>query len=211
MTADCIDLRIDDSTGTLTQVRSVFGGSSLADIVSLSAHPQMATVRVNVFIDKPHTNKCTYEIIEQRCKRIENQRIKLVKVLNKGYKYPNLIDAEIVICGGRGIGTKEKFEALFDLAELIGGSVGATRYAVDAGWIDYCHQIGQTGVSIRPKIYIGVGVSGASEHLVGVRDSDCIISINSDASAPIIRCSDYVILGDCNKVINSLINHFKQG
>lgn len=209
LTADCIDLRIDNTSGVLTQVRSVFGGGSFADIISCSVRPQMATIRVNVFNDRARFNKHNYEIIKYRCEESDNPRIKFVKTLYTGFEFPHLIDAEIVICGGRGVGGKDKYKALFDLAELIGGYVGATRYAVDAGWIDYSHQIGQTGVSVRPKLYIGVGVSGASEHLVGIRDSDCIVCINSDANAPIVKCSDYAIIGDCNAVINNLIEHFK--
>jgi electron transfer flavoprotein alpha subunit len=121
----------------------------------------------------------------------------------------NLSAANILVTGGRGVG-KENFPLLYKLAKLIGGTVGATRYAVDAGWVDYERQIGQTGVIVRPRLFLAFGVSGASEHLIGMRDSDCIVSVNTNSDAPILSVSDYRIVADCGEVLNSLITNIER-
>lgn len=210
LTADCIDLKLNDETGILTQIRSVYGGNSFADIICPVAIPQMATVRFNVFTSKPYTCKQVYEIIRYKCMEYKAHRIQLIEKIDNNFKNLNLFDADIIICGGRGVGGRENFQMLFKLAEIIGGAIGATRYAVDAGWVEYSYQIGQTGKSIYPKLFISVGVSGASEHLVGVRHSDCVISINIDKNAPIMKISDFAILDDCNKVIKNMIKYLEE-
>jgi electron transfer flavoprotein alpha subunit len=205
LTADCMGLELDPKSGILVQTRIAFGGNLTAEIVCPVARPQMATARANVFENDPLYKDCNNEIISINDFLKRSSRIRTIASSNTATFSSRLINAEIVVCGGRGLGSKQGFNAAFELAELLGGTVGATRYAVDSGWIDYSYQIGQTGVTIRPKFYFSFGVSGAVEHIIGMRDADCIISINKDEFAPIFSYSDYKIVGDCREVLEQLI------
>ena len=208
LTADCFELDIDENDN-LIQTRIAFGGNIIAEITCPHNRPQMTTVRPNIFEKKRVDNSLKPTIIYDDI-TIEVDRIKEVNCELEQLSNPSFDDVEIIISGGKGIGSKENFKLLFELASLVGGVVGATRYAVDAGWIDYRHQIGQTGSIIRPKLYLAFGISGAIEHLLGMRESSCIISINTDKNAPIIKCSDYVVFGDCIHVLTNLIENINR-
>lgn len=207
LTADCLALEIDKE-GRLIQTRIAFGGNIIVDIVCPNSIPQMATIRQNVF-----SANLTFE---PQCQLIDigdmftgRNRINQVSREIESAGNTRLFDCDIIVAGGRGLGSRENFIVLFELARLIGGTVAATRYAVDAGWIDYSYQIGQTGVTVRPRLYLAFGISGATEHIIGMRDSDCILSINTDLHAPIFDISDYKIVEDCNLVLSTLINKFR--
>lgn len=214
LTADCLDLKIDGDTGDLLQIRTAYGGNVIAEIICPEKRPQMATVRTNIFQDMPgHTTGCGWrpEIIDISRFVCRSSRIIVtgLKCGNGRNSFANnLANADIVLCGGRGIGGKEGFDRLFELSRIVGGAVGATRYAVDAGWIDYSFQIGQTGTVVRPKIYMNFGVSGALEHIVGMQGAGCVISINQDSNAPIFAHSHYRIIDSCNVVLNTLLQYF---
>jgi len=208
LTADCVGLQIDIESGNLIQTRVAFGGNIIADIICPNSRPQIATVRSNVFLKKPQKSQTQCEMIDIYHLLVRENRI-LTVTHNSKIQGECPSNASIIVAGGKGIGSKENFELLFRLAELIGGDVAATRYAVDAGWIDYSYQIGQTGISVRPKVYLAFGISGAIEHIVGMRDSDCIISVNTDLNAPIFAVSDYKIVDNCMNVINGLLHRFE--
>lgn len=215
LTADCLDLKIEEDTGNLLQIRTAYGGNLIAEIVCPEMRPQMTTVRTNVFPDSPGgTNyELTPKIIDISEFICHNSRIMITGMKsssNRDSFAKNLANADIVICGGRGVGGKQGFKKLFELSQIIGGAVGATRYAVDAGWVDYSFQIGQTGTIVRPKVYIDFGVSGAIEHIVGMQESGCVISVNQDSAAPIFAYSHYKIIDNCNAVLNKLIQYFSE-
>jgi len=208
LTADCFELDVDENDN-LIQTRIAFGGNIIADIICPHNRPQMSTVRHNIFEKKRVNHPLKPTILNEEI-ITETNRIREVECGLEQSSVPAFDDVEIIIAGGKGIGSKENFKLLFEFAGLVGGVVGASRYAVDAGWIDYSHQIGQTGSIIRPKLYLAFGISGAIEHLLGMRESDCIISINKDRNAPIIKCSDYVVFDDCVNVLTNLIGNFKR-
>jgi electron transfer flavoprotein alpha subunit len=209
LTADCMGLQIDSESGNLIQTRVAFSGNIIADIICPDSWPQMATVRSNVFQKKPRKGQYPCEMIDIGQLFVCDNRIITHNTYHADIQGAYLSNANVIIAGGKGLGSKENFELLFKLAELIGGKVAATRYAVDAGWIDYSYQVGQTGISVRPKVYIAFGISGAIEHIIGMRDSDCIISVDTNLNAPIFAVSDYKISADCTNVINNLLYHFK--
>jgi electron transfer flavoprotein alpha subunit len=218
LTADCTDLQIDDFddkvnkksyTDKLMQIRPAFGGNIIATIVNTWDDPQMVTVREGVMkMDEPDTSrkgklvKVTPELssAETVIKVIERVREE---------KEVNLKGAQIIVAGGYGVGSKENFQLIHDLAEALGGEVGASRAAVDAGWIDHDHQVGQTGVTVRPKLYIACGISGSVQHRAGMDDSKKIIAINTDPDAPIFSVAHYSIVGELNDVIPKMIKAFK--
>jgi len=218
LTADCTDLQIDDFTDVRTkvtykdklmQIRPAFGGNIIATIVNSWDDPQMVTVREGVMklgtpdpSRKGEVEKVSVELTEADT---------VVKVIERirADKEIDLQAAQIIVAGGYGVGSKENFKLIEDLAEALGGEVGASRAAVDAGWIDHDHQIGQTGVTVRPRLYIACGISGAIQHSAGMSDSKKIIAINTDPDAPIFSCAHYAIVGDLNTVIPMMIKAFK--
>jgi electron transfer flavoprotein alpha subunit len=215
LSADCTGLEIDDKKKVLLQIKPAFGGNILATIITRKVRPQMATIRPHVM----EKIKVVGEIanIEDR---VENVKIepsifktnyKLVGINKELNESININDYNIIVSGGRGLGGGEKFLILEELASLLGGAVGASRAAVDAGWISYPHQIGQTGKTVNPRIYIACGISGAIQHLVGMQSSDIVIAINKDPAAPIFRVADYGIIGDLFEVIPILIKRIKSG
>ena len=221
LTADCTELEIGDyddkKTGThydnlLYQIRPAFGGNIVATIVNPDHRPQMATVRSGVMQKALYEGACKKEVVYPEVKNYVSAEAFLVKVLTHEVQAAkhNLKGAPIVVAGGYGVGSKEGFDQLFQLAKVLHGEVGGSRAAVDAGWIDHDRQIGQTGVTVHPKVYIACGISGQIQHIAGMQDSGIIISINSDPDAPINKIADYVIIGTVEEVVPKLIKYYKQ-
>ncbi|MBQ8806933.1 MAG: electron transfer flavoprotein subunit alpha/FixB family protein [Bacteroidaceae bacterium] len=228
LTADCtqleigsFDMKVKDAEGNfvdkhyedqLYQIRPAFGGSIIATIVNPEHRPQMATVRDGVMKKEIVDENYKGEVIKHDVAKYVPTTDYVVKVLDRHVEKAkhNLKGANIVIAGGYGVGSKEGFDQLFDLAKEIHAEVGASRAAVDAGWIDHDRQIGQTGVTVRPKVYIACGISGAIQHIAGMKDSGIIISINSDPNAPINQIADYIINGTVEEVVPKLIKYYKK-
>ena len=215
LTADCTGLAIDEEKKILLQTRPTFGGNILATIITRNARPQMATVRPHVMEKKkvkdiPPDIKDRITKIEVDQKKFKSKYKLLGTETEKGEKI-NITDYEVIVSGGRGLGGGEKFELLKELADALNGVVGASRAAVDSGWISYPHQVGQTGKTVNPKIYIACGISGAIQHLAGMQTSDIIIAINKDASAPIFKVANYGLVGDLFQIVPMLIKRIKEG
>ena len=218
LTADCTDLKIDDFEdkknnksykNKLMQIRPAFGGNIIATIVNTWDDPQMVTVREGVMkMDAPDpTRKGKLVKVKPALSDVET----VVKVLERvrADKEVDLKGAQIIVAGGYGVGSKENFSLIYKLAEALGAEVGASRAAVDAGWIDHDHQVGQTGVTVRPRLYIACGISGSIQHVAGMKESKKIIAINTDPGAPIFSIAHYSIVGDLNTVIPQMIKAFK--
>ena len=209
LTADCIELDINEN-GQLASTRPTFGGNLMATILSKSS-TQMATVRPNVF-KAVFQEKPTKIEVEEKFYHTTHA-IDKVELINfkpfSSAENESITNAEVILAGGYGMKGKEGFDLLYKLAQKIGAKVGATRKAVEAGWADVSVQIGQTGKTVTPKIYIACGISGAIQHLVGMNSSDKIIAINSDPNAPIFKNADYGIVGDVFEVLPKLIENFK--
>ena len=221
LTADCTQLEIgtyDDKKsgkhydGLLYQIRPAFGGNIVATIVNPDHRPQMATVRSGVMQKALYEGKAKGETVYPEVAKYVSAEAFVVKVLDRHVEAAkhNLKGSPIVVAGGYGVGSKEGFDTLFKLAKELHGEVGASRAAVDAGWADHDRQIGQTGVTVHPKVYIACGISGQIQHIAGMQDSGIIISINSDPDAPINRIADYVITGTVEEVVPKLIKYYKQ-
>jgi electron transfer flavoprotein alpha subunit/NAD-dependent dihydropyrimidine dehydrogenase PreA subunit len=215
LTADCTGLEIDKEKKILLQTRPTFGGNILATIITRNARPQMATVRPHV-MEKRKTggagedsrDKIEYiNIDESKFKT----KYKLIGTEKEQDGNINITDYDVVVSGGRGLGGSEKFSMLAELADLLGGVLGASRAAVDSGWISYPHQVGQTGKTVNPKLYIACGISGAIQHLAGMQTSDIIIAINKDSNAPIFKVANYGIVGDIFEVVPMLIKRISSG
>jgi electron transfer flavoprotein alpha subunit/NAD-dependent dihydropyrimidine dehydrogenase PreA subunit len=211
LTADCTGLDIDPETKFLKQTRPAFGGNIMATILDYPNYrPQMATVRPKVFAMPQKDESRKGEVIREPLQMTEEQvRTKVLEFI-KGTEAINIVDAEIIVSGGRGVGSSESFKVIRELAEVLGAAVGASRAAVDSGWIPYEHQVGQTGRTVRPKIYIASGISGAIQHLAGMKTSDIIIAINKDPEAPIFKIATYGIIGDLFTVLPMLKEEFKK-
>ena len=221
LTADCTQLEIGDyddvKTGKhyehlLYQIRPAFGGNIVATIVNPDHRPQMATVRSGVMQKAVYEGACKKEVVYPEVGKYVSKEAFVVKVLDHHVEAAkhNLKGSPIVVSGGYGVGSKEGFDMLFELAKVLHGEVGGSRAAVDAGWIDNDRQIGQTGVTVHPKVYIACGISGQIQHIAGMQDSGIIISINSDPDAPINKIADYVITGTVEEVVPKLIKYYKQ-
>jgi electron transfer flavoprotein alpha subunit len=221
LTADCTQLEIGDhtdaKTGTeyknlLYQIRPAFGGNIVATIVNPDHRPQMATVRSGVMQKAIYDGACKKDVVYPEVSKYVSPEAFVVKVLDHHVEAAkhNLKGAKIVVAGGYGMGSKEGFDMLFELAKVLHGEVGASRAAVDAGFCDHDRQIGQTGVTVHPKVYIACGISGQIQHIAGMQDSDIIISINNDPDAPINKIADYVITGTVEEVVPKLIKYYKQ-
>ena len=211
LTADCTGLDIDPESKLLRQTRPAFGGNIMATILDYPQYrPQMSTVRPKVFPMPPKDESKKGEVIREPLPITEEQvRTKVLEFI-KGAEAVNLVDAEIIVSGGRGIGNPENFKVIRELANVLGAAVGASRATVDAGWISYEHQVGQTGRTVRPKIYFAVGISGAIQHLAGMKTSDIIVAINKDAEAPIFKVATFGIVGDLFTVLPKLTEEFKK-
>ena len=197
LTADCTALAIDPKTKNLLQTRPAFGGNIMATIETPNARPQMATVRHKVMKEAEANPARKGEVSMQTIEEVLLQsRAKRLKFVPEVETTMNIAEANIIVSGGRGLQTSENFALLRELADVIGGGVGASRAAVDSNWIPYSHQVGQTGKTVCPKIYIAVGISGQIQHLAGMQSSDIIVAINKDPDAPIFKVATYGIVGD---------------
>ncbi|MGI6232368.1 MAG: electron transfer flavoprotein subunit alpha/FixB family protein [Prevotella sp.] len=221
LTADCTELEIGDYDdkktgkhyeGLLYQIRPAFGGNIVATIVNPDHRPQMATVRSGVMQKAVYDGQARGEVVYPDVTKYVSPEAFAVKVLDHHVEAAkhNLKGSAIVVSGGYGVGSKEGFDQLFELAKLLHGEVGASRAAVDAGWIDHDRQIGQTGITVHPKVYIACGISGQIQHIAGMQDAGIIISINTDPDAPINKIADYVINGSVEEVVPKLIKYYKQ-
>ncbi len=210
LTADCTGLEIDDESGLLLQTRPAFGGNIMATIFCEDYRPQMATVRHKVMKEAPPDDSREGEVIRVEIKPEElTARTRFLDSVEElGYTV-NITEADIIVSGGRGLKDPAHFSLIQELADLLGGAVGASRAAVDAGWIPYSHQVGQTGKTVQPKVYIACGISGAIQHLVGMQSADVIIAINKDPDAPIFSVATYGLVGDLFEVIPALIKELK--
>jgi len=216
LTADCTKLTIEnikfrgkELINQLLQVRPAFGGNIIATIISPNHRPQMATVREGVMKKLEPDNTRTGELINiPFVKHEKDEFVKIIQKIKETSSF-NLKLSEIIVAGGAGVKSKANFELIKELAEVLGGEVGPTRSAVDFGYVKKQHQVGQTGITVRPKLYIACGISGAIQHKVGMDQSDIIISINSDPDAPIFKYSHYGIVGDLAKVLPMFIEVFK--
>ncbi len=221
LTADCTQLEIGDYDDVRTkthyenllyQIRPAFGGNIVATIVNPDHRPQMATVRSGVMQKALYTGKAKGEVEYPDVAKFVPEVDYVVKVLDRHVEAAkhNLKGAAIVVAGGYGVGSKEAFDQLFALAKELHGEVGASRAAVDAGWVDHDRQVGQTGVTVHPKVYIACGISGQIQHIAGMQEAGIIISINTDPDAPINKIADYVITGSVEEVVPKLIKYYKQ-
>lgn len=207
LTADCTALSLTE-TGLLKQVRPAFGGNLTAEILCKTARPQMASVRPGVFPEPaPLTGRtCTLRPLKLAASPERMERLSFTPA-ESGV---SLQGAPVIVTGGKGVGSKKGFEKLEELAALLGGGVGATRSAVDAGWISYPHQIGQTGITVRPRLYLAFGVSGLVQHTVGMSSSGVVVAVNKDRNAPIFACADYGIVADWEETIGEWIQYVKE-
>ncbi|MDE6230429.1 MAG: electron transfer flavoprotein subunit alpha/FixB family protein [Muribaculaceae bacterium] len=221
LTADCTQLEIGDHTDArsgeeykdlLLQIRPAFGGNIVATIVNPECRPQMATVREGVMKKEVRDSNYKGDVVELKASDYTKPEDFVVEVIDRHIEKAkhNLKGAPIVVAGGYGVGSRENFELLQQLADVLGGEVGASRAAVDAGWADHDRQIGQTGLTVRPKLYIACGISGQIQHIAGMQDSSIIISINNDPNAPINTIADYVITGNVEDVLPKLIKYYKK-
>ena len=211
LTADCTGLDIDAETGLVGWTRPAFGGNIMATILCPDHRPQMGTIRPKVFKRPVADYSKNGEIVKVASKvKAEDIRTKFIELLQVCTSSCNLEEAEIIVSGGRGMNKPENFKLIEDLAEVLGATVGASRAAVDAGWKPALHQVGQTGKTVGPKIYIACGISGAIQHLAGMSSSDVVIAINKDADAPIFKMADYGIVGDVMEVVPILIEELKK-
>jgi electron transfer flavoprotein alpha subunit len=196
----------------LYQIRPAFGGNIIATIVNPECRPQMATVREGVM--KKEIFKADYkgEVVKLDVNKYVSATDFAVSIIDRQIEKSkiNIKGSPIIVSGGYGVGSKENFQLLFDFASLINAEVGASRAAVDAGWVEHERQIGQTGVTVRPKLYIACGISGQIQHIAGMQESSMIISINSDPNAPINKIADYMITGTIEDVLPKLIKYYKQ-
>lgn len=210
LTADCTGLDVDLEKRLLVQTRPAFGGNIMATIISPNHRPQMATVRPKVMRKAEPDFKLKGQLIREKIElKPPDLLVTLVEIVKeKGLKI-NLAEAEIIVSGGRGLGKPENFALIKELADLLGAAVGASRATVDAGWIPASHQVGLTGKTVQPKLYIACGISGAIQHLAGMSSSDTIVAINKDASAPIFNIADFCLVGDLFEVVPALIKNLK--
>ncbi len=211
LTADCTGLEIDKETGNLLQIRPAFGGNIMATIVSPTSRPQIATVRPRVMKRGEYDPQRTGTIIKIEPLKPTGRVKVLERVQDTSFCKVNIQDAKVIVSGGRGLGTEKGFQMLWELANLLGGTVGASRAAVDEGWIPYAHQVGQTGKTVCPKLYIACGISGAVQHLVGMQSSDIIVAINKDPNAPIFNVATYGIVGDVYEIVPLMIKKLQEG
>ncbi len=204
---DSIGMAIDG--GKLKMTRAAFGGNYSVTVVNEKAVPQIATVRPKAFAMPEKDASRSGEVVKESFSVGDSDLNTKVLEFIESATTVNLIEADIIVSGGRGVGGEEGFSVLKDFADVLGGALGASRAAVDSGWIPYEHQVGQTGKTVKPKIYVACGISGAIQHLAGMRTSDCIVAINKDADAPIFKAATFGIVGDYKQVVPKLIDKFK--
>lgn len=205
LTADCTSIDVDVENGDLLATRPAFGGNLMATIACPNHRPQMATVRPGVFA-KVESNGANCNIEKVKVELTDSDvRTKVLETVKTTKDIVDISEANFIVSGGRGVGSKENFALLEELADVLGGTVAGSRGAVEKGWIENAYQVGQTGKTVKPSIYIACGISGAIQHVAGMQDSDIIIAINKDETAPIMKVADYAIVGDIKKVLPELI------
>ena len=211
LTADCTALDVDDETGNVAWTRPAFGGNLMATIICPNHRPQIGTVRPGVF-KKSDAVEGKAEIVKENIHVAEDQiRTQVIELIREmDGENVDLEGAEIIVSGGRGVGGPEGFETIKALADTLGATVGASRAAVDAGWIAHAHQVGQTGKTVGPKLYIACGISGAIQHLAGMSGSDVIVAVNKDPDAPIFDVADYGVVGNLFEVLPVLVDEIKK-
>ncbi|RDU22575.1 electron transfer flavoprotein subunit alpha/FixB family protein [Anaerosacchariphilus polymeriproducens] len=210
LTADCTKLEIDTETKDLRMTRPAFGGNIMATIVSPRHRPQMATVRPGVMQKRKKDPDAKALVEEFKIDLKPNQNyVEVVEIVKKVSDKIDIMDAKILVSGGRGVGCKENFKLLQEFAEVLNASLSSSRACVDAGWTEKEQQVGQTGKTVRPNVYFAIGISGAIQHLAGMEESDIIIAINKDESAPIFDVADYGIVGDYQKILPILTEKMK--
>lgn len=209
LTADCTELAIDPEQRLLLQTRPAFGGNIMATILCPNNKPQMATVRPGV-MKKCETESCREGLIIKEEYIPTEIRTQVREIVREAARLVNLEEAQVVVSGGRGLGVPEGFNLLKDLAQTLGGVLGASRGAVDAGWIPASHQVGQTGKTVHPRLYIACGISGAIQHVAGMQNSGLIIAVNKNPNAPIFKVADYGIVGDLYQVVPLLIEALQE-
>ena len=221
LTADCTSLEIGDHTDPKTgksytdllyQIRPAFGGNIVATIVNPDHRPQMATVREGVMKKEIKDSAYKGVLVDLEADKYVKPEDFVVEIIDRHIEKSkiNIKNSPIIVCGGYGMGSKEGFDMLYDLAATLGAEVGASRAAVDAGFAEHDRQIGQTGVTVRPKLYIACGISGQIQHIAGMQESSIIISVNNDPNAPINTIADYVITGNVEDVVPKLIKYYKK-
>ncbi len=210
LTADCTRLEVDPETRLLKQTRPAFGGNVMATIICKKHRPQMATVRPRVMEMPKKDGSRSGEVVREDLFLAEDEiGTWVLETIEEKGKAVYLDKAEVIVAGGKGLGDAANFELLKELADVLGGTLGASRAAVDAGWISAEHQVGQTGITVRPKVYFAIGISGAVQHLVGMQTSDVIVAINNDPKAPIFKVATYGIIGDLFEIVPALTREFK--
>jgi electron transfer flavoprotein alpha subunit len=205
-----VALEVDPETGLLLQTTPAFGGDLLAVVMTPTHRPQMATVHPGVFQERPHKKEAVGRILYPELKPIPEERVKFVRSRQQQKRKINLEDAQLVIAGGRGLGSKEKYALLFELAELLEGEVGASRPAILSGWAEEERLMGQTGKSVKPKLLISIGTSGALQYTTGIQGSETIIAINRDPHAPIFKMADLGLVGDASTLLPLLLEALRK-
>ena len=210
LTADCTSIDVEVENGDLLATRPAFGGNLMATIACPEHRPQMATVRPGVFakVENDGAN-CNIEKVNVELTD-SDVRTKVLETVKTAKDIIDISEAKVIVSGGRGVGSKENFALLEELANILGGTVAGSRAAVEKGWIENAYQVGQTGKTVKPSIYIACGISGAIQHVAGMQDSDMIIAVNKDETAPIMKVADYAIVGDIKKVLPELIAQAKE-
>lgn len=210
LTADCTVLDVDVEKADLLATRPAFGGNLMATIVCPDHRPQMATVRPGVF-ERLSDEERNFTVEEVEIEIAESDiRTKILEIIKESKEIVDISEAHFIVSGGRGVGSQENFAILEELAEVLGGTVAGSRAAVENGWIDREYQVGQTGKTVRPTIYIACGISGAIQHVAGMQESDMIIAINKDPEAPIMKAADYAIVGDLLKIVPEMTSQIKE-
>ncbi|XFA99018.1 electron transfer flavoprotein subunit alpha/FixB family protein [Candidatus Izemoplasma sp. B36] len=211
LTADCTNLDIDPETNNLLMTRPAFGGNLMATIICPNHRPQMSTVRPGVMVQSRRDETLTSEMIDYHINFTDkDMNVQVLERVKEKAKKIRIEDANVLVSAGRGIGSKENMKSLYQLSDMIKGEVSGTRAVVDNGWLDKERQVGQTGKTVRPDLYIAAGISGAIQHVSGMEDSNLIIAINKNPSAPIFEVADVGIVGDATKIIPEVIKELKQ-
>ena len=211
LTADCTEIGIDEESGNIAWTRPTFGGNLMAVIMCPEHRPQMGTVRPGVFRKGIYDENRTGEILREEFHVAPAEiRTKLVERVQEVASAIDLEGAEIIVSGGRGVGSADNFKQIFELAEVLGATVGCSRAVVDAGWLPHIHQVGQSGKTVAPKLYIAIGISGAIQHLAGIAGADKVLAVNKDPDAPIFSKADYGIVGNLNDIVPALIKAFQE-
>jgi electron transfer flavoprotein alpha subunit len=210
LSADCISLEIDEETGLLIQTTPAFGGGLLADVVTPEHRPQMATVHPGIFPEIPHQQGALGRIVYPELEMVPDERLELIHSRPEQSHKGRLEDAPVVLVGGRGLGSQENFQVLFEVAELLGGDVGATRPVIKAGWAEDSRLLGQTGRSVKPKLLVSIGTSGALQYTTGIQGAENIVAINRDPHAPIFKMADLGLVGDAKTVLSLLLEKLRK-